>query len=141
MTVWNRDHIIRNNVIAYNRDAQTWGWFDVSDNRHWPAQGNQADAGGLSLEKLSLSLKANLYWADPGQGLFNWGVTWKEHKEYRQPDDVRDALNLEQGSSMVELVFKDFSALDFRVAKNSPAVTMRCYPQGKVPGVQLGTLE
>jgi parallel beta-helix repeat protein len=139
--VWNHDHVIRNNVIAYNRDAQTWGWFDVSDNRHWPARDGKAEPGGLTLEKLSLSLKDNLYWADPGQGLFNWGVTWKEHKEYRQLNDVRDALNLEEGSSMVELVLKDFSALDFRVAKNSPAVTTQCYPQGSAPGVQLGTLE
>jgi Right handed beta helix region len=139
--VWNHDEVIRNNVIAYNRDAQTWGWFDISDNRHWPARDGKAEPNGLTLEKLSLSFRDNLYWAAPGQGLFNWGVTWKEHKQYRRLDDVRDALNLEQGSRMVEPVFKDFSALDFRVAKSSPAVTMQCYPQGSVPGVKLGMLE
>ncbi len=139
--VWNHDHVIHNNVIAYNRDAQTWGWFDISDNRHWPARDGRAEPDGLTLEKLALSLKENLYWADPGQGLFNWGVTWKEHKEYRRLDDVRDALNLEQGSRTVELVFRDFSAVDLRVPKDSPVLTMRCYPQGSVPGVQLGTFE
>ena len=36
--VWNHDSTIRNNVLAYNRDAQTWGWFDISDDRHWPAK-------------------------------------------------------------------------------------------------------
>ena len=35
--VWNHDQTIRNNVLAYNRDAQVWGWFDVNDGRHWPA--------------------------------------------------------------------------------------------------------
>lgn len=139
--IWNHDDVIRNNVIAYNRDAQTWGWFDISDNRHWPARDGKAEPNGLTLEKLALGLKDNLYWADPGQGLFNWGVTWKEHKEYRQLDDVRDALNLEQGSRTVELVFRDFSAVDLRVPKDSPVLTMRCYPQGNVPGVQLGTFE
>ena len=139
--VWNHDQVIRHNVIAYNRDAQTQGWFDISDNRHWPARDGRAEPDGLTLGKLSLGLKDNLYWADPGQGLFNWGVTWKEHKEYRQLDDVRDALNLEQGSRTVELVFKDFSAVDLRVPKDSPVLTMRCYPQGNVPGVQLGTFE
>lgn len=139
--VWNHDHVVRNNVIAYNRDAQTWGWFDISDNRHWPAREGKAEADGLTLEKLSFSLKDNLYWADPGQGLFNWGVTWKEHKEYRQLDDVRESLNLERGSRMTELVFRDFSALDLRVPKDSPALALRCYPQGSVPGVPLGTFE
>ena len=34
--VWNHDEIVRNNVFAWNRDAQVWGWFDVPDERHWP---------------------------------------------------------------------------------------------------------
>ena len=35
--VWNHDQTISHNIIAYNRDAQIWGWFDMKDNRHWPA--------------------------------------------------------------------------------------------------------
>ena len=35
--VWNHDQIIRHNSIVRNRDAQVWGWFDMKDNRHWPA--------------------------------------------------------------------------------------------------------
>ena len=35
--IWNHDQLIRNNVMALNRDAQVWGWFDVNDGRHWPA--------------------------------------------------------------------------------------------------------
>jgi hypothetical protein len=34
--VWNHDETVRHNVFAFNRDAQVWGWFDVSDERHWP---------------------------------------------------------------------------------------------------------
>jgi hypothetical protein len=37
VAVWNHDQIIRNNVFAFNRDAQVWGWFDIADERHWPA--------------------------------------------------------------------------------------------------------
>jgi len=139
--VWNHDHRVRNNVIAYNRDAQTWGWFDVSDNRHWPARNGKAEPGGLTLEKLALDFRDNLYFSGPGQDLFNWGVTWKEHKRYGQLDEVRDALNLERGSKSAELVFKDFSGLDLRVPADSPATTMQCYPQGNIPGVKLGVLE
>jgi len=139
--VWNHDHIIRNNVIALNRDAQTWGWFDIPDNRHWPAQGSNDDADELSLEKLALTLRDNLYFAGPGAELFNWGVTWKKNKRYQRLEQVREELGLEQGSKSAEFTVNDFSALDFRVPADSPAVKMRCYPQGKVPGVQLGILE
>ena len=139
--VWNHDHIIRNNVIALNRDAQTWGWFDISDNRHWPAQSGDSNADGLSLEKLALSLRDNLYFAAHGAELFNWGVTRKENKRYQSLEQVREGLGLEQGSKLAELAVNDFSALDFRVPADSPAIKMGCYPRGKVPGVQLGTIE
>jgi len=136
--VWNHHQIIRNNVIAYNRDAQIWGWFDINDNCHWPASDGKAEPDGLTLEKLSFTFKDNLYSINPPQELFNWGVTWKEHKRYGKLDDVRDELNLEQGSKLVELVFRNFSDLDFRVPSDSPALEMGCYPKGSIPGVQLG---
>jgi hypothetical protein len=139
--VWNHDHIIRNNVIALNRDAQTWGWFDIPDNRHWPAKGGDSNADGLSLEKLALTLRDNLYFTGPGDSLFNWGATWKQNKRYQRLEQVQKELGLEQGSKSAEFTVNDFSSLDFRVPANSPAIEMQCYPQGNVPGVKLGILE
>jgi len=140
-TVWNHDQIIRNNVIAYNRDAQTWGWFDISDNRHWPAQANETEQGGVSLEDLSLTMRNNLYFAGPQAELFNWGVTWKKHKRYSNLEQVREELDLEQSSEIAEFKINDFTALDFRIPADSPAITMHCYPKGTIPDVQLGILE
>jgi hypothetical protein len=137
--VWNHDEVVRYNIIAYNRDAQTWGWFDISDNRLWPARDNNDN--GLSLEKLKLTLRDNLYFAGPGAELFNWGVTWKKNKRYKSLEQVQNELGLEQGSQLAEPAFNDFSALDFRVPAGSPAVKMGCYPKGKIPGVKLGILE
>jgi hypothetical protein len=139
--VWNHSHIIRNNVIAYNRDAQTWGWFDIADNRHWPTQANETQAGGLSLEKLSLTMRDNLYFAGPGAELFNWGVTWKKNKRYQNLEQVQEELGLEQDSKTAEPDFTDFASMDFRIPADSPAITMQCYPQGTIPGVRLGTIK
>ena len=139
--VWNHDEVIRNNVIAYNRDAQTWGWFDISDDRLWPVQGKDSNANDLSLEKLKLTLRDNLYFAGPGEELFNWGVTWKKNKRYQSLEQVWQELGLEQGSKLAEPAFNDFPALDFRVPAGNPAVKMECYPQGTIPGVKLGILE
>ncbi len=160
--VWNHDQTIRNNVLAFNRDAQTWGWFDVDDERHWPAamqqkkaEGGQAAADiardykakdkvgepvGLSLETLSFNFANNLYAAQDGQGVFGWGVTWKRHKMYATLDAVRSELKLEQGSVLAPLVFGDYLTRDFRVPPNSLALRMNCYPRGQVPGVKLGVL-
>jgi hypothetical protein len=160
--VWNHDETIRNNVIAYNRDAQSWGWFDINDERHWPAamQEKKSEAGqatadnakdyvakttagqpvGLSLEKLKISFANNLYAPGDNGGLFNWGVQWKRNKKYAALDEVRRELSLEQGSRVAPFIFRDYLARDFRVPAHSPALKMNCYPRGEVPGVRLGVL-
>ncbi len=86
-----------------------------------------------------MTFKNNLYYADTGQGLFNWGVTWKKCKRYSTLERVRAELNLEQGSALAPVILCDFWALDLRVPVGSDAVKMKCYPRGKIPGVILGT--
>ena len=125
--VWNHDNIIRNNVIAYNRDAQTWGWFDVSDNRHWPVQANES-ADKLSLGKLSLTLRDNLYFAEPGAELFNWGVTWKKNKRYENLKQVQEELGLEKDSNVAEPGFEDLSSMDLRVPADSDVIPREMFP-------------
>jgi hypothetical protein len=139
--VWNHDQVVRNNVFAFNRDAQVWGWFDVADERHWPtAMQSEAAPGRLSLENLKLMLRGNLYWPGPGQGLFHWGVTWKKHRKYARLADVQAELSLAKGSKVEAFGVQDYFGLDFRVPANSPALRMGCYPRGAVPGVRLGML-
>ena len=161
--IWNHDQIIRNNVLAYNHDAQSWGWFDVADERHWPAAtqekkpetataqsdiaknyGAKDSAGapvGLSLEKLNLRFENNLLAANENQGLRNWGTSWKRHKLYTSIADVQRELKLETGSRVAPFDFRDYLTRDFRVPANSPALKMNAYPKGEIPGVKLGILK
>jgi hypothetical protein len=161
VAVWNHDQIVRNNVMAYNRDAQCWGWFDMPDGRHWPAELQQA-AGvkpsrpeqdiardylardsrgqpvGLALSKLKLDHADNIYFAAPGQGLFHWGAAWGFHKRYRTLADVNKELNLELASEVADPAFLDYLTKDFRVPPDSPAIKRKAYPHGDVPDVKLG---
>ena len=139
--VWNHDEIIRNNVFAWNRDAQVWGWFDIADERHWPRsmQTSSPAPRPLSLENLNLTFENNLYYPAPGRDLFNWGTTWKKHRKYESLDAVQKELSLAKNSKVTEFRVEDYSALDLRVAADSLAVKMNCYPRGPVPGVSLGT--
>jgi hypothetical protein len=157
--VWNHDERIYNNIMALNRDAQVRGWFDINDERHWPAvmqHGAENDKGviardrtaddpagepvGLNLEVLKFTFENNLYWAQPWQALFVWGVGWKRHRTYGTLDDVRSELKLESGGQTADLVVADERARDFRVPAESQALKMGCYPRGDVPGVRLGIL-
>lgn len=147
--IWNHDEIIRSNVLAYNRDAQVWGWFDVGDQRHWPAamqhqatiEREERQPAGLTLEKLNLTFQDNFYYAGPGQGLFNWGTTWDERsRRYSSLDEVRAELKLDGGSVVTEPDFADLTARDLRVPAGSALLSMGCYPKGEVPGVRLGVM-
>ena len=137
---WNHDQTVRRNLLAFNRDAQTWGWFDVDDDRHWPGGAGREPPAGPGLESLHLTLEDNLYSVSPGHGLFNWGVTWKRHRRYSTLDEVRGDLGLERGSACEPVLFEDAPARDFRVRADSPAARLRCYPEGSVPGTTLGII-
>jgi hypothetical protein len=161
--IWNHDTTVRNNVLAYNRDAQVWGWFDINDERHWPEKlqekkpentkaaqdiareyGAKDDKGqplNLSLEKLNLKFENNFYAVTDDQGLFHWGTSWKRHKKYATLDEVRAELNLEQGSVLEPFEFPDYLTRNFVIPAGSPAFRLRAYPRGPIPDVELGVLE
>jgi hypothetical protein len=163
--VWNHDELIRHNIIAFNRDAQIWGWFDMNDGRQWPAnaaEGRAAQAGKaskpgdiagayaarsnngqhreLTLEKLRLSFEENVYYAGPGQGWFEWGVTWGRHKSYAKLSDFQAELDIDEGSRVLELGFGNLNGLDYRLSAEAMSAVRQSYPQGPVPGVTLGAL-
>jgi hypothetical protein len=163
--IWNHDETICWNVIAFNRDAQVWGWFDMKDGRHWPARaterqpgqsgqpGRPSDAANghqtrprdgraedLSLEQLRLSFAENVYFADAGQGWFAWGVTWGRHKRYSTLGEFRADLGIDQGGRVLDPAFANLNALDCRLGSDAMAILKECYPQGQVPGVSLGLL-
>jgi hypothetical protein len=158
--IWNHDQAIRHNVMAFNRDAQAWGWFDVADERHWPARLQQktpdtakaqADFAaaygakdskgepiGLALEKLKISFSNNLYARGENQGLFHWGTAWKRHKKYASLPELRADLGFEKNGLEAPFEMRDYLTRDFRVPANWPALKMGAYPRGEVPGVLLG---
>lgn len=163
--VWNHDELIRHNVIAYNRDAQVWGWFDMADERHWPAATAAAPVGGrgsgpaadlaagyqagdtsgqprgLTLRDLHLRFENNIYFAGPSQGWFAWGVTWRRHRTYTQLEDFQSELELDQGSRVFDPRFAALAGRDFRLKPESLAQASPCYPQGPVPGALLGAFQ
>jgi len=163
--IWNQDHVVKNNIFAYNNEAQIGGWFDVADARHWPrvfqvemlptrSRGTfpyddrtapyQATEGeeplGRSFETLGLSHENNFFAKGENQKLYMWGVPWQKHRFYSAIENVRkDLPDFENGTREGVLDFADFRTLDLRLPEGTDVLEMNCYPQGQVPGVTLGT--
>lgn len=136
--VWNHNELIRGNIIAFNRDAQLWGWFDMPDNRHWPA-GYAANQTAMTLESLRLRFEDNVYFAGAGQGLFSWGVTWRKHENYTNLESFRGALGIDSGGAVTEPKFAEVAARDFKLSKGDFQKLHVNYPNGPVPGVALNS--
>ena len=151
--VWNHDENVHHNLFVANRNAAVGGWFDVDDQRLWPramqepaattvAPAAKVDASkvpsGLSLEKLNLKFSDNLYSPGDNGGVFNWGVDWKRQRKYTDIATLQTELGLGQNSLITPIEFADPRTRDLRVPADSPALRMKCYPQGQVPGVKLG---
>jgi hypothetical protein len=149
--VWNHDQLIRQNLVVHNRDAQVWGWFDVKDNRHWPATNSPASQSpsaeartgdgqpkGLTLQSLRLRFENNVYFAAPGQGWFAWGPTWARHAKYASLREFQTALGIDEASRCLDPEFASFAQLDLRLSAEAMSLVEGCYPREPVPGVVLG---
>lgn len=152
--VWNHDQRIQHNIIAFNRDAQIWGWFDMKDGRHWPAAGkthNRVATGAeptpserpdqpqaLSLKELRLRFEDNVYFAVPGQGWFEWGVSWGRHKSYPTLGGFQADLGVDTGGQVLDPAFSDMSARDYRLSRQAMDRLAQDYHKGQIPGVVLG---
>ena len=156
--IWNHDEVVRNNIIAYNRDAQVWGWLDIPEARAWPRPvGIQASSAapeevasthpssevpsGLNLEQLNLFFENNVYFATERQGGFNWGPPWRRHRNFKTLAEFQEALHVDGGSIVVEPPFADLLSHDFRLSQDAMARFGACYPRGAVPGVLLSDRE
>ena len=92
------------------------------------------------MEKLRLSFEENVYFAGPGQGWFEWGVTWGRHKSYANLSDFQADLGIDKASRVLEPGFANLSGLDCRLSAEAMTALRQSYPQGPVPGVVLGAL-
>jgi len=130
-------------------------WFDVKDNRHWPAAGRTdprvpntgaaPELGGReeqpqapALEQLRLRFQENVYFVAPGQGWFEWGVSWGRHKSYSTLSDFQADLAIDNGSRVTDPGFLDMLARDYRLSRQAMDELAQDYPRGPVPGVILG---
>jgi hypothetical protein len=166
VAVWNHDENIRHNLIARNRDAQVWGWFDMPDGRHWPADDGlgktsnesssaapPADIAGPykagdattrsnlpRLVDLHLHFEDNVYFAAPGESWFQWGVTWNRHRSYSSLEEFQRDLNVDVRGIVFDPGFANPTGWDFRLDRRSFGRCRESYPRGNVPGVLLGPL-
>jgi hypothetical protein len=158
--IWNHNQVYKNNVLAFNKNSQIRGSFANNlermvpkalqnkqpNNKHEDSvvlaakdyESRRRAVGqpvGLSLEKLNIKVDNNIYWGDSIPTLYQW-----TEKRYKKLEDVNNDLKFEANGKTIDPQFADWEKLDLRVPKGSALIGRRCYPEGRIPGVKLGSL-
>jgi len=128
----NRGNTIRNNILAYNREAQ-FGlmWDQVSMGRH-PGQRDLSEEEwqeklkeAIDPDDVGLLLDHNLYALSKESEIIRWGVSWRpKWKPYTGIDEVMGERGLELHGDVVSTPrFVSRQERDFRLSPKSPAIS------------------
>jgi len=131
VSYYTRDHIVRRNVIAYNRDYQIAIWADNAlFGRHPNPQviEKEKTKPALDPEKLNIVIDENFYYGlwrtkegARERGLFLYGPTWRpRHELFQSLRKWQSAHSFDAKSIFVKPEFVDWQKGDFRLKPSSP---------------------
>jgi hypothetical protein len=131
-----RGHVIRRNVLAFNRQWQFafWGDNPFFDTNSSPA----ADQGKppIDPEKLRLTIDGNLYFALPAQGLILYGPDWKpRHEKFTSLAAWQRSHSFDDHSIFADPQLIAPSKGDFRLRRSSPAYRLKAVPENSPVGM------
>lgn len=126
VSYYTHDHIVRHNILAFNRDWQLVFWGDNPFfGPHPSPRVNEEEKTGKPLldpEKLNLTIDHNLYFAEPEQGLICYGPTWRpKHEKFKSLAEWQKAHLFDANSQFADPQFVDWQNDDFRLRPASPA--------------------
>ena len=152
--IWNHDHVVRNNIFAFNTTAQVWGWFATEDSRHLPAGHPRAnhdssemfdDQGfprGAKLSDLNLRFEGNVFALADGEfPAYRWGPSWSNPLRLETLREVQSELGLGATDTAHSLVFAMPEKDDFRIPARLADELRGNYPRIKLPLVQTGLVK
>lgn len=127
VSYYTHDHVVRYNILAFNRDWQLAFWGDNPFfGPHSSAAVNEKERTSKPLldpQKLNLTIDHNLYFAEPGQGVICYGPTWRpKHEEFMSLAEWQKAHSFDANSQFADPKFIDWKNSDFRLRPESPAM-------------------
>lgn len=121
--IFNKNHVIRNNLAAYSQAYNVAFWMDTNffDTK-------APEAGKLIFENpatLSIRLENNLLWPLPGRPNYLYGATWKpKSKRFVTPEEFTKGSRIADSSRIADPLFTDVTAGDYRLRAESPVNSM-----------------
>ncbi len=120
--VLNKNHLIRNNIIACSQGYNVAFWMDTTFFGPHPKGHDKSDPIFEDPKTLSFRLENNLLFALPGRPNYLYGCEWRaKSKRAETPVAFTEASGITDNSVVADPKFTDILAHDFSLASDSPA--------------------
>jgi parallel beta-helix repeat protein len=106
--IFNRNHIIRNNVVAYSQAYSIAFWMDVRFFGPHPSGGDSGAPPSEDPATLNIRLENNTLWPLPGRPNYLYGVPWRpKGKEYGMPAEFTGGSHIPDSSKIADPHLKE----------------------------------
>jgi len=124
--VFNKNHLIRNNVVAASQAFNIAFWMDTN---FFGGKSDASDAAKPTSEDpatLNIRLENNLLWPLPAHKNYLYGATWRpKSRQFDTPAEFSRDSGIIDSSRMADPMFVDALAGDFRFEPASPALATK----------------
>lgn len=120
--IFNRNHIIRNNIIAYSGAYSLAFWLDTNFFGPHPSGGDRNAPISEDPKTLNIRLEANMLWPSSGRPNYLYGAPWRARsKRCDTPMQYTDASGIADSSKIVDPLFVDATAGNYQLRDDSSA--------------------
>ena len=123
--ILNKNHIIRNNIVAYSQAYNIALWMDTTFFGPHPSGGDKNRPLFEDPKSLNIRFANNLLWALPGKSNYLYGVPWRsKSKQAATVAEFTAASDIQDTSEVADPRFADVQAGNYRLLPGSPATSM-----------------
>jgi parallel beta-helix repeat protein len=132
--ILNRNHVIRNNIVAYSSAYGIAFWLDTNFFGPHPSGGDKDRPLWEDPKTLNIRLENNLLWPVAGRPNYLYGAPWRPRgKAWTGPAEFAAASGISDSSKVADPLFVDVAAGDLRLRAGSPAIPMRVGVRASLP--------
>jgi len=124
--ILNKNHRIRNNIVAYSQAFNIAMWMDTNFFGPHPSGGDKNSPIFEDPKTLKIVFTDNLLWPLPGRSNYLYGAPWRsKSRTFKLPAEFSSASGLSDTSRVADPLFVDVAGRNYSLKDGSPAVSAR----------------
>jgi hypothetical protein len=121
--ILNRNHRIRNNIVAYSQAFNIAMWMDTNFFGPHPSGGDRNSPLFEDPKTLKFGFTNNVMWPLPGKPNYLYGAPWRsKSRQFNAPYEFVAGTGINDNSRVADPLFVDLAARNYVIKDDSPAI-------------------